>query len=180
MRKACEKKILPKEIWQRLDDSLLIILTVPNGWTLAEQDLLQNACCECIKDGDTHDDLYFVTEGEASAHWALAYSRSSACLLKGITFAIVDAGKSTVDSTVYEVIDTEPRIMLHEACASECVQMCLGKLCQYFLICIFGSLDVSLFFVDRAARTLFETKLGSLKFAKKGTFDDMELNSKIN
>ena len=126
--KAFVRRVLPdgEETWRCLHNSLLVILTIPNGWTFAEQELLWNAAVNVllIKEGNKHDDLYFVTEGEALVHWALAYNQSSAWLSKGVTFAVVDASGSTVDSTLYKVIDMEPKLILHEACASECVQVC--------------------------------------------------------
>ena len=55
-------------------------------------------------------------------------------------FAVVDAGGSTVDSTLYECKGITPKLLLEEVCASECVQA--------------GSV-----FVDLAARHMLEAKL---------------------
>ena len=61
-------------------------------------------------------------------------------------FAVVDAGGSTVDSTLYECKETTPKLVLEEVCASECVQA--------------GSV-----FVDRAAQLMLEAKLQGSKFS---------------
>ncbi len=60
-------------------------------------------------------------------------------------FAVVDAGGSTVDSTLYECKETTPKLILEEVCASECVQA--------------GSV-----FVDRAAQHMLEAKLQGSQF----------------
>ena len=60
-------------------------------------------------------------------------------------FAVVDAGGSTVDSTLYECKGITPKLILEEVCASECVQA--------------GSV-----FIDRAAQHMLETKLQGSEF----------------
>ena len=62
-------------------------------------------------------------------------------------FAVVDAGGSTVDSTLYECKEATPKLILEEVCASECVQA--------------GSV-----FIDRAAQHMLQAKL------KGGLFGD--------
>ena len=89
--------------------------------------------------------MRFVTEGEASVHYALNYTQSAQWLRKGVVFAVVDAGGSTVDSTLYECQETTPNIILEEVCASECVQA--------------GSV-----FVDRAAQHMLKAKLQGSRF----------------
>ena len=94
-----------------------------------------------------HDEsrLRFVTEGEASVHYALEYTQSDQWLRKGVVFAVVDAGGSTVDSTLYECKETNPKLILEEVCASECVQA--------------GSV-----FIDRAAQHMLKAKLQGSRF----------------
>ena len=62
-------------------------------------------------------------------------------------FAVVDAGGSTVDSTLYECKETTPKLILEEVCASECVQA--------------GSV-----FIDRAAQYMLEAKLQGSRFGE--------------
>ena len=60
-------------------------------------------------------------------------------------FAVVDAGGSTVDSTLYTCKETTPKLILEEARASECVQAGSG-------------------FVDRAAEHMLKAKLQGSRF----------------
>ena len=60
-------------------------------------------------------------------------------------FVVVDAGRSTVDSTLYECKGTTPKLILEEVYASECVQA--------------GSV-----FIDRAARHMLVAKLQGGRF----------------
>jgi hypothetical protein len=48
-----------------------------------------------------NESLEFVTEGEASVHWALAYHGSSAWPEEGTLFAVVDAGGFRLLLTVH-------------------------------------------------------------------------------
>ena len=60
-------------------------------------------------------------------------------------FAVVDAGGSTIDSTLYKCKKTTPKLILEEVCASECVQA--------------GSV-----FIDRAARHMLVAKLQGSRY----------------
>jgi len=64
----------------------------------------------------------FITEGKASVHFALAYTKGANWLSKDAMFMVTDAGGSTVDSTLYECKSAES-LVLEEVCASECVQV---------------------------------------------------------
>ena len=98
--------------------------------------------------------MRFVTEGEASVHYALAYTQSAQWLRKGVVFAVVDAGGSTVDSNLYECKETTPNLILEEVRASECVQA--------------GSV-----FIDRAAQRMLEAKLQGSQFRDGGCIQDI-------
>jgi len=63
-----------------------------------------------------------VSEGEASTHFALT-GRTNAWLDENMTFAVMDAGGSTVNISVFECIATDP-IQLREVCAGESFQVC--------------------------------------------------------
>src|SRR5258706_12365252 len=67
---------------------------------------------------------------------------------QGVFFAVVYAGGSTVDSTLYECKETTPKLILEEVRVSECVQA--------------GSV-----FVDRAAQLMLEAKLQGSRFAEE-------------
>ena len=113
----------------------------------------------CILGGllpEHHDEsrLRFVTEGEASVHYALDYAPFAQWLRKGVFFAVVDAGGSTVDSTLYECKETTPKLLLEEVCASECVQA--------------GSV-----FIDCAAQHMLEAKLQGGQFGDDAYIQDI-------
>ena len=78
-------------------------------------------------------------------------------------FAVVDAGGSTVDSTLYECKETTPKLILEEVRASECVQA--------------GSV-----FIDRAAEHMLKAKLQGTKFGEdaciQGILGDFEKKTK--
>jgi hypothetical protein len=115
-------------IWTRLamNGRLLVILATPNGWDSSQQAFLRQAATDSgwihntVR--DQHASFKFVTEGEASVHYALAHQNSN-WLNKGVQFIVIDAGGSTVDSTLYECKQKFPKLVLEEVCASECVQV---------------------------------------------------------
>lgn len=136
-----------KEIWQRLESTIIIILAIPNGWELPQQHRLGEAIVQAgvLPRGFGEDRLKFVTEGESSIHYALQHINDPSWLREGVMFAVTDAGGSTVDSTLYICKKTAPDLQLEEARGSECVQA--------------GSV-----FVDRAMRTLLERRLAGSRF----------------
>lgn len=112
-------------IWGRLKENMLVILTTPNGWDILQQAALRKAALEAglVREAAAHQLLEFVTEGEASVHYALLYSQSKTWLSPRSMFAVIDAGGSTVDSTLYECKSTNPKVTLEEVCPSQCVQV---------------------------------------------------------
>ncbi|KIM25125.1 hypothetical protein M408DRAFT_331413 [Serendipita vermifera MAFF 305830] len=143
-------------IWKRLRDTMVVILTTPNGWDFTQQDVLRKAAIKAglVSEDKAYDLLEFVTEGEASVHYVLAYSQSKAWLATDTLFAVIDAGGSTVDSTLYECKSTEPKVVLEEACESECIQA--------------GGV-----FVDRAAEVMLKQKLAGTKYGEDDFIADM-------
>lgn len=126
-------------IWERLQDKI-IILAIPNGWDATQQGFLRHVA---IKAGLVAEDkadllLEFVTEGEASVHFALDHTQSHTWLTPGTIFAVTDAGGSTVDSTLYKCKEVTPKLVLEEVCASECVQVCLMQLPSF--VCTYDCL----------------------------------------
>jgi len=135
------------EIWDRIGTHCTIILAIPNGWEIPQQHLLRKAIVMsgALPANFKEDRLNFVTEGEASVHYALRHSRNPTWLKSGMMFALTDAGGSTVDSTMYICKQVTPKILLEEVCASECIQA--------------GSV-----FIDRAMQDLLERKLRASRF----------------
>ncbi|KAG8818577.1 hypothetical protein FRC17_010781 [Serendipita sp. 399] len=144
-------------IWQRLDQQATLVCAIPNGWKSKETDFLKQAAQYA---GITHSEddaslrMEFVTEGEASVHYILSKSGVTPWLEEGGTFAVVDAGGSTVDSTVFKCLSTSPNVTLEMVGACECMQT--------------GGV-----FVDRSAKAMLAEKLRGSNYDDKLTINDM-------
>jgi hypothetical protein len=112
-------------IWNRLRSNIIIILAIPNGWDTTQQGFLRKVAIQAglVSEDDADLRLEFVTESEASVHFALARTRTQTWLKRGSMFMVTDAGGSTVDSVLYECNGVTPKLLLQEVCASECVQV---------------------------------------------------------
>lgn len=110
-------------IWPKYQPTMEIIIAHPNGWNTPEQAILRSAVVNTgfINAEDAEDRVHFVTEAEASVHFCTLYSNIGTQLMPGTTFAVCDAGGSTIDTTVYTVKSLDP-IRLEEATISACVQ----------------------------------------------------------
>ncbi|PVF96878.1 hypothetical protein CPB86DRAFT_786515 [Serendipita vermifera] len=135
-----------QQVWDRLESRIVMIFCIPNGWDISQQTFIHKAVIESgiIGEGEADERIDFITEGEASVHYALAHTSHMRWVKSNFMFTIIDAGGSTIDSTLYECKTTEP-LCLEEVCASECVQA--------------GGV-----YVDRAARRILEEKLGDSPF----------------
>lgn len=111
-----------EEIWARLRATAVIVLAIPNGWSFKEQEVLRRAAIKAslVTEEGARRLLRFVTEAEASVHYALANQRVD-WLKRGGMFAVIDCGGFTVDTTVYRCATLNP-LSLKETCPSECVQ----------------------------------------------------------
>ncbi|KAG8813319.1 hypothetical protein FRC17_001607, partial [Serendipita sp. 399] len=144
-------------IWKRLSSRMIIVMTIPSGWDTRQQGFLQRAAqdagmVESLDDAALR--MEFVTEGEASVHYVLSKINHRIWLKKGVMFAVTDAGGSTVDSTLYVCKEIEPKLVLEEVSASECIQA--------------GGV-----FVDRAAHALITAKLANSKYEDPDCIDDI-------
>jgi hypothetical protein len=112
-------------IWDRLQDGRVVVLSTPNGWEVAQHAFLRIAAIKAglVAEIDSDECIQFITEGEASVHFALAHTNGVDWIEEGTMFTVMDAGGSTVDSTLYKCQATKP-LVLEEVCASECVQVC--------------------------------------------------------
>ena len=162
-----------KNIWRRLRDTIVVILTTPNGWDLTQQSFLREAAIAAgvVSEDKAYDLLEFVTEGEASVHYVLAYSQSKSWLTAGSIFAVIDAGGSTVDSTLYECKSTHPKVLLEEVSQSECIQVrnfsLTNSLSDNFHPQAGGV------FVDRAAEAMLKQKLAGSKYGEEDYIVEM-------
>ncbi|KZV96876.1 hypothetical protein EXIGLDRAFT_400207 [Exidia glandulosa HHB12029] len=113
-----------ERLWQRLGTSFELVLTVPNAWSSAEQAFLREAVilANVLPEDFPDNRLAFVSEAEASVHFALVKTNIASRLEADTVFAVIDAGGSTVDTTVYRCNATGPQLQLVEITGSECVQ----------------------------------------------------------
>ena len=112
-----------ERIWARLRDTIVIVLATPNGWDIREQATLRRAAimASLVTEENAGQLLQFVTESEASVHYALAQDPGK-WLKRRTVFAVIDCGGSTVDTTVYRCISTSP-LSLAETGLGDCVQV---------------------------------------------------------
>ncbi|GAA5916449.1 hypothetical protein JCM5296_006567 [Sporobolomyces johnsonii] len=139
-------------IWQKLASTMVFVVAHPNGWETAQQATLSSALQKAVRIAKPSEQIVFVTEAEASVHFSLQYCGNKDWLKVGAQFAVVDAGGSTVDTCVYEVEKTEPKLKLKEAKTSDCVQA--------------GAI-----FPTRQARTLLADKFKSSPFGSAEFLD---------
>lgn len=124
-----------------------IVMAIPNGWESTQQTTLRQVVVDAgvLPRGHDAKRLSFVSEAEASVHFAIQYGNIGTWLCKGASFAVLDAGGSTTDTTMYRCVSAAPRLRLEEVTSSECVQA--------------GSA-----FLDQDAQTLLENKLRDSPF----------------
>lgn len=141
-------------IWGRLRDTIVIVLATPNEWGMREQAILRRAAIDAwlVTEENAGRLLQFITEAEASVHYALANPHSE-WLKKNTVFAVMDCGGSTIDTTVYRCVSTDP-LSLKEVCPSECVQA--------------GGI-----FVDRGIEDMLKRRLHGSLFNDPETIRDM-------
>jgi hypothetical protein len=103
------------DIWNRLRDNLNLIITIPNEWDTLQQAFLRTMAQRSgwVEQEKAFSHIIFVTESEASVHYTVEYQPSS-WIHTGTQFLVVDAGGSTVDSTLYECTSTSPKLVLRE------------------------------------------------------------------
>ena len=100
------------KVWDRLKDAIVLVFAIPNAWDFEVQTIIRDAAGAA---NIGHSDIRFVTEAEAAVHFALQSNRDREWLQVGTTFLVVDAGGSTVDSTLYTCTATAPRLTLEAA-----------------------------------------------------------------
>jgi hypothetical protein len=126
-----------QNVWNRLKQKTILVFCTPNGWDVSHQVFLRNAAVKAgiMAEKSTGDRIEFIAEGEASVHYVVAHMKSNAWLKQNMIFGVIDAGGSTIDSTLYECKELQP-LMLEEVCASECVQVTtvfdIGQLIVWF------------------------------------------------
>jgi hypothetical protein len=112
------------ETWTRLRDEIYIVIATPNGWETDQHVFLRNAAIRggLVTEQNADKLLEYVTESEASVHQMLEYTKPESW--RNVkTLGIIDAGGSSVDSTLYDFSYNEDtkKLTLKELCARECV-----------------------------------------------------------
>jgi hypothetical protein len=111
-------------IWHYLEEKIVFVFCIPNGWGMPQQLFLYEAAekARIVGSSDSKERISFVTEGEASVHFVLTHTRVNTWLNTETIFAVADVGGSTIDSTLYKCQETQP-LKLEEICISRCVQV---------------------------------------------------------
>jgi len=86
----------------------VVVLSTPNGWDISQHAFLRVAAIKAGLEAEIDSDerIQFITEGEASVHFSLAHTNGIKWLEEGTMFTVVDAGGSTVDTTLYQCYQT--------------------------------------------------------------------------
>ncbi|CAE6421660.1 unnamed protein product [Rhizoctonia solani] len=135
------------EVWRIHSRNMEVVIAHPNGWGVREQVFLRTSSVVAgfTLAENALDHVHFVTEAEASVHFCIHYTNLKSSLHPYTTFAVCDAGGSTVDSTVYYVEKTHPKLQLSETRTSACVQagsIFVDKLAEAFLRQFFESREL--------------------------------------
>lgn len=94
-----------RELWLTLKDDIHFVLSHPNGWEGLQQDSLREAAVLAgliPRDHSGYSRLSFVTEGEASLHFAVQNGLPSGVIERQEGVVIVDAGGGTIDISAYQ------------------------------------------------------------------------------
>ena len=111
------------KLWPSVKDEIDFVLSHPNGWEGAQQAEMRRAAvlAKLIPDTtDGHARLTFVTEGEASLHFAVQNGLPVGVMEDGEGVVIVDAGGGTIDVSSYSKIVGEARVRFEEVAAPQC------------------------------------------------------------
>ena len=104
-------------------DEIDFVLSHPNGWEGAQQAEMRRAAVLAKLIPDTtagHARLSFVTEGEASLHFAALNGLPVGVMKLGEGVVIVDAGGGTIDISSYSKNVNEARVRFEEVAAPQC------------------------------------------------------------
>jgi len=109
-------------LWESVKDQLYFVLSHPNGWEGAQQAEMRKAALLAKLIPDTaagHARLSFVTEGEASLHFAVHNGLPIGVMENGEGVVIVDAGGGTIDISSYSTGGRETKTKFEEVTAPQ-------------------------------------------------------------
>jgi hypothetical protein len=160
------------DIWARVRDTIVIVLATPNAWGILERTILRKAAimASVVTEESAGQLLRFVTEAEASVHYALAQDLEIR-LKEHTVFAVVDCGDSTVDTTFYRCISTAP-VRLTETHLGECIQA-VKSLYSPISALVLTFHKAGSIFVKGEVKNILERKLRGTSFSDPEIIESM-------
>lgn len=140
------------DLWASVEKEIDFVLSHPNGWEGIQQSQMKKAAVLAGLIPDTrlgHSRISFVTEGEASLHFAIQNGLPEGALKKGDGVVIVDAGGGTIDISVYSRNLKTTKEAYEEIAAPQC----------HFHGSVFVSIHARLFLEERLAESIFNEDL---------------------
>ena len=111
------------DLWVSVREEVHFVLSHPNGWEGQQQAEMRKASVLAKLIPDTtagHSRLSFVTEGEASLHYAVHNGLPMGVMENGEGVVIVDAGGGTIDISSYSKNIGEAKYRFEEVAAPQC------------------------------------------------------------
>jgi phenylpropionate dioxygenase-like ring-hydroxylating dioxygenase large terminal subunit len=111
------------DLWESVKDDIHFVLSHPNGWEGPQQVEMRKASVLAKLIPDTaagHARVSFVTEGEASLHYAVHNSLPIGVMDDGEGVVIVDAGGGTIDISSYSKNVGEAKHGFEEVASPRC------------------------------------------------------------
>ena len=112
------------DLWVSVREKIHFVLSHPNGWEGPQQAEMRKASVLAKLIPDTtagHACLSFVTEGEASLHYAVHNGLPKGVMDDGEGVVIVDAGGGTIDISSYSKnVGGAKNIRFEEVAAPQC------------------------------------------------------------
>ncbi|KAF8181785.1 hypothetical protein BJ912DRAFT_882045 [Pholiota molesta] len=109
--------------WASVKDQIDFVLSHPNGWEGAQQSEMRKAAvlAKLVPNTATgHARLSFVTEGEASLHFAIENGLPDGAMKNGDGVVIVDAGGGTIDISSYSRNISASQATFEEVAPPQC------------------------------------------------------------
>ncbi|KAF8161604.1 hypothetical protein B0H34DRAFT_386789 [Crassisporium funariophilum] len=110
-------------LWLSVEKEMQFILSHPNGWEGIQQTQMRKAAVMAglVPDNDSgRSRIAFVTEGEASLHFAIKHGLPTEATSKEDGVVIVDAGGGTIDISAYSRTSNTTRQSFEEIAQPQC------------------------------------------------------------
>ncbi|KAF8161525.1 hypothetical protein B0H34DRAFT_781971 [Crassisporium funariophilum] len=136
------------DMWASVEHDLVYVLSHPNGWEGTEQSQMRKAAVVAglIPDNvEGHARVSFVTEGEASLHFAVRNGVLSDAMDNGEGVVVVDAGGGTIDVSTYRQTKSNSEKVFEEIAIPQC----------HFFGSLFVSVHAQLFLKEALADSPF-------------------------